>query len=218
LVGCHAFYSILNFEPHCLPQSTKTQVHELEKKILFSSAFSLPPLNFGIRIRYRIHVSHLILGAWKIAQKPLFVCPLPPGEALACLPMHTICFGKKWRDDPFNSLSNWEKKIVPSCRLTLTVLKHINNYSSHNKFTWKKLPPGRISPMRCHVSGRGHVTSRICRLQTQEHFTFQRENAQFHFFKCNWVSTRYHKRKCYIYIYISLLPLLLQMHYLTPMV
>ncbi len=106
-VGCHAFDSRLNIEPHRLPQSTeRPKVHELEKKTL--SAFSLPLLNFGIRVPYRIHVSHLILRARKIAQKPLCLsAPYPAGKLMLVCQYTQFALGRD-EEMTHSTLSNWK--------------------------------------------------------------------------------------------------------------
>jgi hypothetical protein len=108
-VGCHEFDSRLNIEWTSLPASKyrETQVHELEKKIL--STFSVPLLNFGIRIPYRIHVSHLILGAWKIAQKPLCLsAPYPAGKLMLVCQYTQFALGRD-EEMTHSTLSNWKK-------------------------------------------------------------------------------------------------------------
>ncbi len=141
---------------------------------------------------------HLILGAWKIALKPLCLsAPLPPGEAHVCLPIHTICFRKKQRDDPFNSIK-LEKKIVPSCRLTLTVLKYIHNYLSHNSSHEKTTSWWNFS--NCVVPC---IWTRACykqNLSSAKHKSLSHFKGKMPSFIASfphdnrWVSTRYHQR------------------------
>ncbi len=85
------------------------------------------------------------------------------------------------RNEEMTHSTLYQTVLEPSYRLTLTVPKYINNYLSHNSSHEKTTTRQNFSNVLSHVCGRAHVTSRICRLQTQEHFIFQRENAQLHF-------------------------------------
>jgi len=71
--------------------------------------------------------------------KNLSVClpPYPQGKLMFVCQYTQFASGRN-KEMTHSTLSNWKKKIVPSCRLTLTVLKYIHNYLSHNNSSHEK--------------------------------------------------------------------------------